>query len=182
LTNGLTGDSLTTKPVIKNTWHVTCTSTTFALNLKLKAPKDLADLGFNPKKCFISHYEKHRWDSVPPIAADTTDASVTLTRTGITTLSPFTIMSARIATSLSATQENNVMVYPNPATNFVTFSSVTSGSKVAIVDLTGRVQRNLTLSGDNSTLDVTDLPAGLYLYKIYSDGKVAATGKLAVSK
>jgi len=184
LTNGLTGDSLNLRPLIKNTWHVTCSADSFRITLKLKAPKELATLGFNPKKCFISHYEKHRWDSIPPTVADTlTDATaITLTRTGIQTLSPFTIMSASAPTSLSSLQENKVMVYPNPATDFVTFSAATTGSKLTLMDITGRIQRNLTLSSDNSTVNVSDLPAGLYLYKIVSNGKITTTGKLAVKK
>jgi hypothetical protein len=183
LSKGLKGDSLTT-PLVKTTWHVTCTADSFKMTLKLKWPKNLETPGFNRVKCFISHFEHNRWDTIPPTVSDsTTDSTlVSLTRTGIQTLSPFTVMSAKVATGLVATQESKVTVYPNPATDFISFSSVIAGSKLSIVDLTGRVQRNVTLSGDNSTVNVSDLPAGLYLYRIVSDGKVAATGKLAVSK
>jgi len=184
LINGLTGDSLHNRPMVKNTWHVTCTADSFKLDLKVKWPKGLETPDFNPKKCFISHYEHHCWDSIPPTVADTlTDSTlIALTRTGIQSLSPFTVMSPNAPTSIAVNQvPNNVIVYPNPATEFVTFASTATGS-VIIADLTGRIQRNVVLSGESSTVNVGDMPAGLYLYKLISNGKVTATGKLAVRK
>jgi hypothetical protein len=183
LSKGLTGDSLSGS-LVKTTWHVTCNADSFKLTLKLKWPKNLETPGFNRVKCFISHYEHHRWDSIPSTVADSASDStlVSSTRTEIQSLSPFTVMTAKTVTSLVSTIQNKVIVYPNPTTDFVNFSSVEAGSKLFLVDLTGRIQRNLTLNTDNSTVNVSDLPAGLYLYRIVSDGKVAATGKLAVSK
>jgi len=185
LAKGLTGDSLAlTNPIVKTTWHVTCTADSFKMTLKLKWPKNLETPGFNRVKCFISHYERRRWDSIPPTVCDSLSDStlVSLTRTEIQTLSPFTVMSVNAPTSIATLTQSNVIVYPNPATDFVSFSQVASGSRVVLTDIMGRIQRNVTLSGENSTVNVSDMPAGLYLYKLVSNGKVTATGKLAVRK
>lgn len=183
LAKGLTGDSLSsTNPFVKTTWHVTCTADSFKMTLKVKWPKNLETPGFNRVKCFISHYEHNRWDTIAPAVAAVEAELLSLTRTGIQTLSPFTVMTAKAPTSLVPAQENKMTVYPNPATDFIGFSSIVAGSKVSIIDLTGRVQRSEILSGDQSTVNVSDLPAGLYLYKIVNNGKVIEAGKLAVKK
>jgi hypothetical protein len=181
LSKGLTGDSLNI-PMVKTTWHVTCTADSFKMTLKLKWPKNLETPGFNRVRCFISHYEHNRWDTIAPGTATTDTALVSLTRTGIQTLSPFTVMNAKVTTGLSTPSETSVSIYPNPATEFVSFTNVAGASKLSIIDLTGSVKRTEMLNSDNSTVNVTELPAGLYLYKIVSNGKITATGKLAVRK
>lgn len=179
LAKGLTGDSLRT-PMVKTTWHVTCTADSFKMTLKLKWPKSLETPGFNRVRCFISHFEHNRWDTIAPTAAVTDTALVSLTRTGIQTLSPFTVMTTKMATGLSTASESKVTVYPNPATECISFSNTQAGSKLSIIDLTGSIKRSAILSDENSTVAVSDLPAGLYLYKIVSNGKTIATGKLSV--
>lgn len=184
LAKGLTGDSLSaTNPFVKTTWHVTCTADSFKMTLKLKWPKNLETPGFNRVRCFISHFEHQRWDSVPQTVCDsTTDSTlVSLTRTDIQTLSPFTVMSVKTPTSITELQQNNVVVFPNPATDFVRFN-YSVADRLILLDITGRIKRNVALNRDNATVNVSDLPAGLYLYRLTNKGKVTATGKLAINK
>lgn len=186
LSNGLVGVSmLQSRPMVKNTWHVECTSDTFKLNLKLNWTKEMETPGFNRSQCFISHYENSRWDSIKTCAIDSSKASLYMVcRDGIETLSPFTIMNASMPTRLpQAKGQTSVVVYPNPASDFINVTSETSGtSKLIVSDVMGRNQREYILNGENVQLNISNLSAGMYLYRLINDGKVAATGKLSVKK
>lgn len=186
LSNGLTGTSmLRSRPMVKNTWHVECTSDTFKLNLKLNWTKAMETPGFNRSNCFISHYENHRWDSTKTCAVDSSNANqYVICREGIETLSPFTIMNASMPTSIVLSKTPaSVQIYPNPAAEFINVTTSLSGvNKLIISDAMGRTQGEYLLNGDNSMLNIGALPAGLYLYRLTNKGKVVATGKLAIKE
>ncbi len=59
----------------------------------------------------------------------------------------------------------NVVVYPNPATDVI---NVLNATKVEIVNLTG----NVVATANGSQINVSALPAGLYLVKANVNGKV----------
>lgn len=183
LNNGLTGTSMSqTRPMVKNTWHVECTSDTFKLNLKLNWTKAMETPGFDRSNCFVSHYENNRWDSTKTCAVDSSIANqYVICREGIETLSPFTILSANMPTSLELSKTPaSVQIYPNPAAEFIHVTTSLSGvNKLIITDVMGRTQGEYILNGDNASLNIGHLPAGLYLYILTNKGKVAATGKLA---
>jgi hypothetical protein len=65
--------------------------------------------------------------------------------------------------------ENNVSIYPNPATNFVTITSKESISLVKIYDFQGRVVQEYDFNGTSEIkLNVSDLSKGIYSVVAYS--------------
>ncbi len=88
--------------------------------------------------------------------------------------------------------ENNVFdgvsisdAYPNPATGKVNFDFNLSGinhASVKIINLLGSVVKNIDLTvGDNKTsIDVSDLPQGVYFYSIVANGNIYQTKKLII--
>ena len=77
-------------------------------------------------------------------------------------------------------QDKDIGVYPNPATEFIAFD-LTNISETAIVelfDIQGKKVLEQKLS-ENKQISISNLPKGLYMYKLNSSGKLY-TGKLAV--
>ncbi len=75
--------------------------------------------------------------------------------------------------SVSETTENhpNVVVYPNPVSEFVTLQ--TKGfeiiMRILIIDLTGRIIRDNIYDKNQVSIDSSDLGKGIYTFKIYTD-------------
>lgn len=65
-----------------------------------------------------------------------------------------------------------VNVYPNPATEYVTFdvpAGLSTDVKITLLDYTGRV---VSTSAGQQTVDVSNLSGGVYVYKLESSGLV----------
>ncbi|MYD57331.1 MAG: T9SS type A sorting domain-containing protein [Rhodothermaceae bacterium] len=60
---------------------------------------------------------------------------------------------------------NNIYVFPNPVSDYVTFEGLTNDAIITIYDLLGRKVKYTT----NSYVDVSELPRGLYMYRVESE-------------
>ena len=76
----------------------------------------------------------------------------------------------RASSVRNTTFDNDVVIYPNPATSIVTLEAETNFSIVSVYDQAGRVviTQNLDSSG---RFDVSQLPAGMYIVKLEGDDK-----------
>ena len=63
--------------------------------------------------------------------------------------------------------DGGIAVGPNPVNSKLTVSIATSG-RAEIADFTGKVCRQMVFNG-NFTLDVSELPAGMYFMKLFTD-------------
>ena len=75
-------------------------------------------------------------------------------------------------------------VYPNPANQFfVVYNYATNKKRSAtLYDMNGRVIRQLTLSQAASRINVSELPAGLYILRITeANQNVIRTEKIVIS-
>ena len=70
----------------------------------------------------------------------------------------------------------SIFIYPNPATNFVSISSVSENTIVKIIDINGKLIQNVTNNLNRVNLN---LNAGIYFIKI-EDGKKNSVQKLIV--
>ncbi|HRH55101.1 MAG TPA: T9SS type A sorting domain-containing protein, partial [Chitinophagales bacterium] len=62
--------------------------------------------------------------------------------------------------------DNSIKVSPNPAIEFITISlqnELQSNATFTIVDITGQLINTFTLSSNHVNIDITQLPAGLYI-------------------
>lgn len=68
----------------------------------------------------------------------------------------------------TALHDNGMMLYPNPATNSIIVelpTSVSIPSHILIVDNIGRVVKQVANNTHKTTLDVSDMPQGIYFIK-----------------
>ncbi|MDR2835563.1 MAG: InlB B-repeat-containing protein [Bacteroidales bacterium] len=67
--------------------------------------------------------------------------------------------------SLSDNFEEQISLFPNPASDILNISGIKNNSEITIFDLSGRIIQISTIDGDNS-INVKNLFPGLYLIKI----------------
>lgn len=75
-------------------------------------------------------------------------------------------------TSISSVLANNTQVYPNPFQHQlqVDLASLSTSVEISIVDLSGRQFKQLQFAFiDQATLDLADLPSGLYIMKVETE-------------
>ena len=75
-------------------------------------------------------------------------------------------------------------VYPNPAASFTTFylkSARPMQGRLVLSDAQGRIARAQTFQTNVFDVSLTGLPPGLYFFRLESEGRVAAAGKLGVT-
>lgn len=72
-----------------------------------------------------------------------------------------------------ASDVQKVSVFPNPARNMVNINltGLTGRSEVSMFDVNGRAVMQRVLSAVNSQLDISALPAGIYMIRIKNGGK-----------
>ncbi len=72
------------------------------------------------------------------------------------------------ATAISQTEANKVTVFPNPATDYLTISSVQSGStrQISLLDVHGAQLMSAEMTGDNYVIPVRSLAKGIYFLRI----------------
>lgn len=70
-------------------------------------------------------------------------------------------------------KDKPVQVYPNPTQGQLHLEFETEGSvDVEIFDLLGKKMRSFSHEGNHSSMDLSDLPNGLYIIRINEDGEV----------
>jgi hypothetical protein len=81
--------------------------------------------------------------------------------------------------------EFNFKIYPNPSASIINISSAqdADGYKIIISDLSGRLMSVRELSGNNTSIAVSSLSAGLYVYMIADQGgNILNQGRFEVVK
>ena len=79
-----------------------------------------------------------------------------------------------LATALKHTETSNLVIYPNPANDFITISGARN-ARIVISDLKGRMLLNVE-AGSNQ-IDIRSLAKGIYVLKVQSEDK-QVVGKL----
>ncbi len=75
---------------------------------------------------------------------------------------------------------SQINIYPNPAAGYFTISGV-DNAIITIAQLSGKPVKKANLQNESNKVDISELPAGIYLLTINS-GKVQAYRKLVVVK
>ena len=79
----------------------------------------------------------------------------------------------------NANKEISVNVYPNPATDFVSFNSSTNINAITIFDNSGKFVKNINPNRFTYTIDVSDFAKGIYHAEI-SNGITTKTEKFII--
>ncbi len=170
LTAGYSGFSAGSMPVVNRTWFIDAeTGVTVNMNLKLGWVAAAELNGFNRNSAMIRHYTNNAWDTYTSGSA-TAGANTTfeLTRTGITSLSPFAV--ADNSAPLKVGEISNTVtfeMFPNPAKDIIVLNVPSSADayKFEIIDITGKTISTSQQSGNTFKLSVSDLQPGCYFIK-----------------
>jgi len=164
---GASGTNLSaTQSVVNATWFVSSdVSTGLNLSLQLMWAANMELNSFNRNSSYISHYTNGSWDANAYASATTTGGMYAMTRTNITSLSPFTVAdnNASLNLGVAPVAANNVQlsVYPNPATSTLYYNTSATPDHVCIFDISGHLLKTLPLDNSNN-ISVSELPAGCY--------------------
>ena len=106
--------------------------------------------------------------SPPDTTTLSTPDTTTLTPTDTTTLTPTdTTVSPKDTTTLSShTKESLFTFYPNPTEGTLTIERATGYLQIYIYDLVGREVMTYSLPSSKKTIDVSELPSGMYLISL----------------
>ncbi len=79
---------------------------------------------------------------------------------------------------------NKIVIYPNPAKEYVEFdfkiSKLKVGSEIRIMDVFGQDVARLPIKSEKTTWDCRNTEQGIYLYKIEINGR-SITGKIVIN-
>ncbi len=89
-----------------------------------------------------------------------------------------------VLTNINDINNNNVTVYPNPATSYITFSGLTQNNNtLSIYNSTGSLIDKKNISTLNATVNIQDLAKGVYLYTIVNfAGETIGSGRFNVAQ
>lgn len=68
-------------------------------------------------------------------------------------------------------ENNNVSIYPNPAINRIYISSNTTIDKILVYNIFGQMMYKSSKSENSTTVDISNYAKGVYLVKVFADGK-----------
>lgn len=76
-----------------------------------------------------------------------------------------------------AINEEDVLVYPNPANDIVTFATDGENAVLSIFDALGRKVLSRQFDGEKLVVDLNSMASGLYIYMIEQDGEKIKRGR-----
>jgi ligand-binding sensor domain-containing protein len=135
-------------------------------------------------------FENEGWtETTIPEAADTTYALGLAVGTAgnfwLSTYAGLWLNQSIVITDLQHRAEVEVKFFPNPASTTLTCTAgslLVSSGIVIITDLMGREVRRGGVTADNPTLDVSDLPSGVYLVKLVQDHSFSKLHKVVKAR
>lgn len=71
-----------------------------------------------------------------------------------------------------------ILVYPNPAQNFISISSTTESNRVKIISLTGETIIDQVVTGDLQNIDISFLSSGIYIVNLMRDENIVGINKI----
>ncbi len=83
---------------------------------------------------------------------------------------------------ISSITTTEAILYPNPAHNFITvdFSLLYKTATLQLIDLAGRTVFERALTANHQQVDISGVPAGAYVYRIFNSKGLEESGKLVV--
>jgi len=85
-----------------------------------------------------------------------------------------------LSTNTSLFSYNQIILYPNPASNYIQLQGINDNTQVSIFDLNGRVLQSVPYS-KNEIIDVSKLTIGTYILKIQDANKTIESKKLIIN-
>lgn len=168
--NGTTGNDLAaTKPVVNATWTTTHSGnlTNVEYDITPMWTSAMEVNGFDRTKQFVSKYTSNRWEVNTPAAATAVGTLFSGTQAGVKSFGIFSIFDATAISVKDVHTGRQISVYPNPTTDVLRFSlNGAANVQATILSTTGSVVGTATLNAANNTMQVAQLPAGVYYIQL----------------
>jgi len=170
---GTTGTDITlVQHAVDATWDVkSSVSSGLNMDLQLMWAAAAEVNGFDRSSCYISHYTAGKWDLSAKTAATSVSGGLyAVTRTGITSNSPFAVFDNSTTTGVTEVNRlSGIYIYPNPVSDKVYLNFNASGNEavnVEILNVNGQVMASAEVTHEGESIDVSQLPAGIYYIRV----------------
>ncbi len=111
-----------------------------------------------------------------PVAEVTTDGNNVVTNAGY-------LLSTLVGVNEQSMAKNEVKVYPNPASDKINITGISTESYLVIFDVNGKLMERARLKKNNTSINTSNYENGIYFYQITAlTGKPVGKGKFIVSK
>lgn len=173
---GSTGSDVSaTQPVVDATWFLeAAASGTISANLEFWWDSNMEVNAFDRTKAYISHYTNGSWDTEASAAASmTSNGMYKITRSNITSFSPFAVFDENTAVSVENIANNSIKVaiHPNPATDVLTVEyDADQPVQADIYSINGSKVQSAQLTNNKNTIDVSSLNTGMYFIRLNGEG------------
>lgn len=166
-TLGTTGSNMALKqPMVNATWFVEHANTSVDLDMELMWDAALEVAPFNRTIAYISHFAGANWDKMPGTPAQAGTGSLySIKRTGIKSLSPFTVFDNNTVGVQDVAISLNAHIYPNPATTVLNID-VETPVQATIFNTSGQQVISHNIDINNKTIDISTLPQGMYYIRL----------------
>lgn len=160
-----------TQPMVANTWFIeSSASSNIEVDVELMWSASMEVNSFDRTKAHVAHYMNSKWSADASASATTaSNGMYSLTRAGVTSFSPFAVFDENTAVSVDDVDVNTtVAVYPNPVVNTLNIS-LTENTEVlnaSIFNVAGQQVYNTNISGNNTSIDVSNLTNGMYYIQL----------------
>lgn len=172
---GTTGFSLSsTTSIVERTWMIESNlSSGIDLTVSVEWDANIEANSFNNDNCFISHYVNGDWDASAEVSATiAASGNFTISRAGITSLSPFAVFDNATTVGIETAQtEIDVELFPNPAKNWVAINieQPLTNFNLDIYDNSGRIISAQNFTESRKVVDISSLASGMYVFKIWNN-------------
>lgn len=163
-------NNATTESVVNRTWDVKSIATgSVNLNIKFEWTTAMEVNAFDRNNAYISHYSNFMWDTQAAATASVVGSGIyQLSRSNITSLSPFAVVDNKSAVGIAENTEAQASMYPNPTSDKLTISLPASNNfKVEVYDGIGNLVLVKDVRDENSKhIDLSSLTNGVYMVKV----------------
>lgn len=180
---GTTGYALNnSEAVVNKTWDIAAEGTnTYDLSLEMQWMSNMEVNGFDRTDAFISHYVNGSWDTYATTSAQAAGSgSYKLSRTGITSLSPFSVQNDGVTGAPVLAAQTGLNIYPNPVKNVLSIEGDQQYDLITVYDLSGKVIHFEHVVGVTNLhqVDLSSLKEGMYVLSLSNNGNVVATERI----
>ncbi len=168
--------NLGTLPIKLNNFSVSSKNCTNSLSVKFDDAKDLRLLRMQRSTNGGISFETINEQNANGLQYNFTDAfsATAAYRIEMLLKDGTTEYSYIVKTNACGEKENSVSVYPNPASNYVIVSKGSnSNAHINILNANGAVVKQMITNNNQTKIDVTNIPTGVYMIQVQEAGNVS---------
>ena len=160
---------------------------------------DTTIAGFSPDTLLYNYYVAVGSVIVPNITATPNDtnahlfifqatvipgqAEINVFAEDSTTIQTY-LVNINFANGITGNKAPNTRVFPNPASDYITVESdiLKDNAYFILTDINGRTLSNTLVKNGCCLINIKNIPAGLYFYRVYSEKQIFVQGNIQVCK